>query len=72
MDRTKSRTARKKGPGRMHSQPEKKRNDKLLAIEHGISEPLRRRAKRYGIDVITLAQTRLKADLLLSSRKDVS
>ena len=64
MERTKSRSATKAGPGRMHSAPEERRKDKAT----GISEPLRRYAKRYGVDAITVAQTQRKADALIAHR----
>lgn len=52
-----SRSATKKGPGRMHSRPQKRRNDKAT----GIPESLRRYAQQYGVDAITVAQIRLQS-----------
>lgn len=63
-----SRSSTKSGPGRIHSRPQERRKDKIFATERGISEPLRRHAKRYGMDVVTLIQTRIQADKLIASR----
>ena len=68
MDLT-NRRATKKGPGRTHSQPKERRKDKTFSAERGIPESLRRYANRYGVDVDTVAQTRVKADRLIADRK---
>ena len=65
-----NRSARKSGPGRKHSKPQERRKDKIFAVKRGIAEPLRRYAKRYGVDVNTVAQTQVQADRLIADRAE--